>query len=191
MNKKVKTIFISGCSGAGKTTIAKELLRQKPEIEKVITCTTRLPRPGEVEGKDYYFISPEIFQAELSAGNFLEHAEVYGQHYGTREAELKRIKNAGHIPLIVNDFQGSLHFKKILPADERLLIFIAPESLEQLKQQITDRNQNMSPADLATRLNTAEREMALAKEFDFQVTNRYGHLKETVAEIIRIIDNFS
>jgi guanylate kinase len=191
MNKKVKTIFISGPSGSGKTTVVKLLLERKPEIEKPVSCTTRAPRPGEVEGRDYYFLSPENFQKELTAGNFLEHAEVYGQSYGTRAQELEKIKNAGHLPLIQNDPQGSLYFKKILPADERVLIFIAPESLEQLKQQISDRQENMSAEALATRLKTAESEMALAKEFNFQVINRSGHLEETVAEVVKIINNFS
>lgn len=188
MNKKVKTIFVSGPSGSGKTTVVKVLLERKPEIEKPVSCTIRPPRPDEVDGRDYYFLSPEIFQAELAAKNFLEHAKVYNYFYGLRKTELERIKKSGRVPLIQNDIQGSLYFKKILPADERLLIFIAPESLEQLKQQISDRQENMSADDLATRLKTAEREMALAKEFDFQVINRYGHLEETVAEVIRIIE---
>lgn len=188
-----KTIFISGCSGAGKTVIVKKLLCRKPKIERVITCTTRNRRSNEIDGNeidgvDYYFLSPEKFQAEVAAGNFLEQAQVYNCFYGLRAQELTRIKNAGRIPLIINDVQGSLHFKKVLPAEERLLIFIQPESLEQLKQQIAARNQNMSADDLATRLKTAEKEMALAKEFDFQVINRYGYLEETVAEVIRIIE---
>ena len=184
----MKTIFISGCSGVGKTAIAKKVLHQKSEFEKVITCTTRTPRPGETDGVDYYFLSVKNFEKEKKAGAFLEWAEVYGNYYGTRQSELERIKKAGHVPLIVNDIQGSLRFQKILPATERLLIFIKPKSLTQLKQQIIDRHQNMSATDLATRLKTAEKELVQAKKFDFQVVNRYGYLEETVTEIIKIID---
>ena len=174
MNKRSKLIIISGPSGVGKTAVAKELLKKRDNLEKVVTCTSRGARPQEVSGRDYYFISAKEFEHKIKKNDFLEYAQVHGDYYGTPKEEVDGILHVGKSPILVIDVQGALQIKERLDKDDCIFIFLLPESKEQLKKRIAKRNQVMPAAELETRMKTAEKEFKHADDYDYQVVNKEG-----------------
>lgn len=186
-NENNKLIVISGPSGVGKTVIASKLLKKNGKLERVVTYTTRKRRPKEVNGKDYYFVSQEEFKRMIKSNEFFEYAMVHDNFYGNSIVEIEKIRKNNKCPLLVIDVQGGESIKKAVAKKERLLIFILPESKEQLKERIKKRRAIMSKEDLKIRMENADRELARAKEYDYQVINKEGKLAEAVDEIISII----
>ncbi|MBI3098851.1 MAG: guanylate kinase [Planctomycetes bacterium] len=174
---------ISGPSGAGKTTLCLELARD-PRFHVAVTATTRSPRPGERNGEAYYFLTREQFAQKLAAGEFLEHAEFFGNLYGTPRASLSEPARAGKIPVLNIDVIGA----HTLRAERRIAgvyIFLRPGDLMDLKDRLLRRG--VDPLDAARRILRMEEEMAHASEYDTIVENREGHLAEAVAEVRRRI----
>ncbi len=162
-------LVVSAPSGAGKTTLCKRLLAEESEISFSISYTTRPPRPKEVPGKDYFFISRELFQKMLKEGAFLEWAEVYGNLYGTAKEPVLKALNQGRDILLDIDVQGAFQVREKL-GPEAVLVFILPPSLEELERRLRARSTE-DEATLKRRLEEAKREIAQAHRFDYLVLN--------------------
>ncbi|MGH8035155.1 MAG: guanylate kinase, partial [Lysobacterales bacterium] len=159
---------IAAPSGGGKTSLVNALLARDEQISLSISHTTRPPRPGEVDGVHYYFVDQKTFQDLADHDAFLEHARVYGHHYGTgREAVNQRLAEGYDVMLDI-DWQGAQQIKKSFPACWS--IFILPPSLEELHQRLSQRGQDSGEV-IARRMRQAQAEMAHCREFDFIVIN--------------------
>jgi len=161
-------IVVSGASGTGKGTVCKEILADMPEIAYSISATTRAPRPGEVDGREYYFISRDEFKAWIADGKFLEYAEVYGNYYGTPLNKIRERLNHGEDILLEIDVQGALNVKRKMP--EGVYIFLLPPSLDELKRRIEGRGTE-TPESLNRRLANAVAEIKIGLEYDYAVVN--------------------
>ena len=143
------------------------LLEEFPCVVKSISCTTRPPREGEVEGKDYHFISKQEFEAKIQAGDFLEYANVFDNFYGTSKSYVAGEQKKGKHVLLVIDTQGALQLKGKIPAT---FIFISPPSIEVLKERLIKRRSE-SPEMIAKRLSWAQQEMAKIGSYDYHIVN--------------------
>ena len=166
--KRGLLIVVSGASGTGKGTVCKKILSDLPEVAYSISATTRAPRPGEVDGKEYYFLSVEEFKSWIADGKFLEHAEVYGNFYGTPLNKIEERLNRGEDILLEIDVQGALNVKRKCP--EGVYIFLLPPSLEELKRRIEGRGTE-TPESLARRMKNALAEINVGLEYDYVVVN--------------------
>jgi len=176
-------VVISAPSGAGKTTLGERTLAARPWMSRAVTCTTREPRPGEKEGVDYYFLDATTFLKRVQAGNFLEHATVHGNSYGTMKSEVLGKLRAGKDVLLIVDVQGAAAIREPAEADQELkralvMVFLAPPSLAVLEERLRRRGQD-SPAAIAKRLGVARHEIAQWKHFDYLIVS------STVAEDAR------
>lgn len=161
-------LMIVAPSGAGKSSLVNALLQEDPALKLSLSTTTRLPRPGEVEGKDYRFIALEEFIAERDQGNFLEHAEVHGNFYGTSRTWIEAQVNAGRDVMLEIDWQGAQQIRQMIP--EVQWIFIFPPSFEALEERLRKRGQD-DEATIQRRLAAAHLELQHAHEADFIVIN--------------------
>jgi guanylate kinase len=164
------TLFvIAAPSGGGKTSLTRALLQREPTIQLSVSYTTRPPRPGETDGVDYHFVSPETFQALKDAGEFLEHAHVHGNWYATGATWLKDRVQTGQDVLLEIDWQGAAQVRKLVP--DSVHIFILPPSLALLRERLLRRGQD--DADIIERrLNVARDEMRHCGEFDYVIINQ-------------------
>lgn len=168
--KKGKLIIFSAPSGSGKTTIVKHLLTGPFDFDFSISATTRQPRNGETDGKDYYFLSVDEFKSKLEADEFLEWEEVYaGSYYGTLKSEVERIREKGHHVLFDVDVVGGTNIKKFY-GDEALAVFVKPPSIEELEKRLITRSTD-SPEVIAERVAKAKHELTYAKYFDYILVN--------------------
>ena len=161
-------IVVSGASGTGKGTVCKKILADLPEVAYSISATTRKPRPGEVDGKEYYFLSVDEFKAWIAEEKFLEYAEVYGNFYGTPLNKIEERLNRGEDILLEIDVQGALEVKRKCP--DGVYIFLLPPSLEELKNRVEGRGTE-TPENLARRLKNAVAEIKIGLEYDYAVVN--------------------
>lgn len=163
-----RLIVLTGPSGVGKGTLMRSLLERHPELYYSVSVTTRSPRPGEIDGKNYYFISRNKFEQLVAEGEFLEWAEFAGNYYGTpREGVLNQIR-AGKTVVLEIELEGARQIRASFPS--ALSIFILPPSFEELEQRIRGRGQDSSEA-IARRLQCAHKELKAAEEFDIQIVN--------------------
>ena len=161
-------IVVSGASGTGKGTVCKKILADLPEVAYSISATTRKPRPGEIDGKEYYFLSVDEFKAWIAEEKFLEYAEVYGNFYGTPLNKIEERLNRGEDILLEIDVQGALNVKRKCP--DGVYIFLLPPSLEELKNRIEGRGTENAES-LARRLKNAVAEIKIGLEYDYAVVN--------------------
>jgi len=168
----VRPVFvITGTSGEGKSTLAKHLVQRLPELELAISATTRPRRPGEEDGRDYHFLSAEEFDRRLEAGEFLEWVELpWGEGYrsGTLWSELDRITSGGHSPLLEIETGGALAVRDRVPA--AVTIFVTAPSKEELERRLRSRATE-SEGEIEERLDIAQRQLALEKEFQHTIVN--------------------
>ena len=168
----VRPVFvITGTSGEGKSTLAKHLVQRLPELELAISATTRPRRPGEEDGRDYHFLSAEEFDRRLEAGEFLEWVELpWGEGYrsGTLWSELDRISSGGHSPLLEIETGGALAVRDRVPA--AVTIFVTAPSKEELERRLRSRATE-SEGEIEERLDIAQRQLALEKEFQHTIVN--------------------
>ncbi len=171
---QAKLIVLSGPAGSGKTTLCERLLAEQSGVRRVITCTTRQPREGEVHGRDYYFLSPEEFERGIATGDFYEHARVHGRYYGTLKSEIDRQLKAGNNLLLNIDVQGAASFRQAErenPAlSGRLVTVFITVTPEQMRERMRGRGDS-DEADIARRLKSAEDELARAGEFDHVIAS--------------------
>ena len=180
--KRGLLIVVSGASGTGKGTVCKKILDDMPEVAYSISATTRLPRPGEVDGREYYFLSRDEFKAWIADEKFLEFAEVYGNFYGTPLNKIEERLNRGEDILLEIDVQGALNVKRKCP--EGVYIFLLPPSIEELKRRIEGRGTE-TPESLQRRLANAVAEIKIGREYNYVVVN--DSVENAVAKIKAIL----
>jgi len=161
--------IVSSPSGGGKTSLVKALLEAEPDIRLSVSHTTRPPRAGEADGREYHFVAPEAFQKMLEAGEFLESAVIYGNRYGTSQTWIERELAAGRDVLLEIDWQGALQVRKLMKR-RVVSVFVLPPSLEVLEARLKGRAQD-SAAVIARRLAAAREEMSHASEYDYVIIN--------------------
>ena len=174
-------LLISGPSGCGKSTICKSLL-EDDDVVFSVSATTRTPRPGEVDGVHYHFLSPETFRQRISEGAFIEHAEVHGNMYGTLKAPMEEAIEAGKVYIVEIDVQGALQLKALQV--EGVYVFVAPPDFEVLRQRLSGRGTE-TPEVLERRLKKAEDEYRERIKYDHIVVN--DDLDRAVEEIRGIV----
>jgi guanylate kinase len=183
--KRLPVFVITGTSGEGKSTLAKLLAQRVPELELAISATTRPMRPGEENGRDYWFLSDEQFDRRLEAGDFLEHVELpWGQGYrsGTLWSELDRIAGRGRAPLLEIETSGALAVRDRVPA--AVTIFVTAPSKEELERRLRARATE-SEGEIDERLDIAERQLGLAQEFQHRIVN--DDLERALDELEEIV----
>jgi guanylate kinase len=182
-----KLVIFSAPSGAGKTTIVHSVLAMFPQLKFSVSACSRAQRPGEVDGKDYYFLSEQGFRENIANNAFLEWEEVYpGNFYGTLTSELERIWKTGHHVVFDVDVKGGLNIKKKYPT-LALSIFIMPPSLSELENRLRNR-QTESEEALLKRLQKASFEIDFANEFDKIIIN--DNLERAIADAALLIRSF-
>lgn len=175
-------IVISGASGTGKGTVCKKLFELMPEMYYSISATTRQPRQGETDGVEYFFITVEEFKEKISAGQFLEYAEVYGNFYGTPLYKIEEHLSRGENVLLEIDTQGALNVMEKCP--EGVFIFLLPPSLEELYSRIKNRGTE-SAESLERRFKAATAEIEAGKKYQYVVVN--DEVDKAVEKICAII----
>lgn len=182
-----KIIILTAPSGAGKTSITHHLLKKIPQLSFSISAATREARGGEVDGRDYYFISEEEFTKKIKANEFVEWEMVYeGKYYGTLKSELQRLWKKDKYPLLDIDVKGAIHVQQQYPA-ESLSVFIEPPSVKELRRRLISRGSE-SEESLQTRLNKAEYELSFMNHFNKVVVN--DDLEEACAETETLVRKF-
>jgi guanylate kinase len=166
-------LLVSAPSGAGKTTVCEGVLARNPNAVRAVTCTTRPPRPGETDGVDYYFLDAADFLKRVQAGNFLEHATVYGNSYGTLKSEVLNKLRQGKDLLLSVDVQGAATIRARAQEDPELrhalvTVFLTPPSMAVLEDRLRKRNTD-APAVISKRLSHARHEIAQWKNFDYLI----------------------
>ena len=179
-----RVLVLSGPSAVGKSTVVRQLRDKFPDLHFSVSATTRSPRPGEVDGVDYHFVSPEQFQDLIDSGQLLEWAEIHGglHRSGTLSGPVLTAAEAGHPVLIEVDLTGARAVKNAMP--DVLSVFLAPPDWEALRERLVGRGTE-TPEVMARRLATAEAELAAQGEFDVVVVNR--QLESACAELVSLL----
>jgi guanylate kinase len=178
-----KVFVITGPSGVGKGTLIRGLREALPDLELSVSATTRNPRPGERNGEDYHFLSPDQFEQHVAAGDFLEHASYSGHRYGTLRSEVERRLAEGRPVVLEIEVQGARQVRAAMP--EAVAVFIAPPSDEALRARLIGRGTD-TPEQVESRMLTAERELEAQPEFGHVVVNdRLEEATEQLAAIVR------
>lgn len=188
ISNKSKLVVVSAPSGAGKTTLCARLLRDFPELQLSISCTTRAPRGNEVHGKEYFFLSRKEFEAEIQAGRFAEWALVHGNYYGTSRSFIDQTFSTGRSVLLDIDVQGAASLRKAYE-EKCYTAFIAPPSLEVLEKRLRARKTD-SDETIQKRVRNAAQEMREQERFEKIIVNddldrAYSELKAAVSEQLR------
>jgi len=183
-------ILISAPSGGGKTTLCQQLLAAQPDITRAITCTTRAPRPGEKDGVDYYFFEPAEFQRRQQAGEFIEHATVFGWSYGILRSELLDKLRSGRDVLLNVDVQGAATIRSRVQDEPELkralmTVFLTPPSIKVLEERLKKRASD-APEEIQKRLGIARREIAQWKAFDYLLISL--SIQEDLRRMLAIVE---
>lgn len=173
---------VTAPSGAGKTTLVRALLAGDHKVQLSVSFTTRAPRTGEVHGKDYNFVSREEFERMIADGALLEHAEVFGNYYGTSQPWIESMLAQGQDILLEIDWQGAQQVRRLLP--EAIGIFILPPSLSTLEDRLRGRGKD-SEEVILRRLSAAREEISHVDEFDYVIIN--DHFEEAMRDIVAIV----
>lgn len=181
--KPVFPVILSSPSGGGKTSIAKALLARRQDIGYSVSCTTRAPRAGEANGKDYYFLTELEFIARRAKGDFAESAQVHGLWYGTLRSEVEKVLGSGKHVILDIDVQGAAQFRRAFP--QAVLVFVLPPSGESLLERLRERGTE-NAAQLTRRLQSAIAELKAVPEYQYVVIN--DELERAVQRVAGIID---
>ena len=170
-------------SGAGKTSLVAELLKTDDKITLSVSYTTRAPRSGELDGREYHFVSKEKFEAMITAGEFLESALVHGNYYGTSKAWIAGQRAAGNDILLEIDWQGAQQVRRVFP--DAIGVFVLPPSFETLVSRLNTRAQD-APDVIARRLSAARDEISHVAEFDYVIINdKFGDAVKDLVAVVR------
>lgn len=184
-NQRGALIIVSAPSGCGKSTLLHRLMEKREKLRFSVSATTRPPREGEVDGKDYFFVDHPTFERMIAEDAFLEHAEYVGNHYGTPRAAVEELLDAGYDVYLDIDVQGAMQIKRIRP--ETLTIFVTPPSLPELENRLRSRGTD-SDEVIRSRLEAAERELILKDHYDYVVVN--DEVDRAAGEISDLIDSY-
>jgi guanylate kinase len=176
-------IVISAPSGAGKTTVAHHLLARFPQLRFSVSATTRPQRPGEVHGKDYFFLSREEFEQAIRRGELVEYEEIFGHLYGTLRSQVEEALRRGEFLLFDVDVKGALSLRRAYP-EETFLLYIAPPSLEELERRLRQRGTE-SEEQIRQRLQRAAMELSYQHAFDAVILNE--RLEDTLQQAEQIV----
>jgi guanylate kinase len=177
-----RVFVITGPSGVGKGTLIRGLMERIPELELSVSATTRGPRPGEEDGVDYHFLTPEEFDRRIEEGGFVEHADYAGRRYGTLRSELDRRVSEG-VPVVLEiEVQGARQVRAAMP--EAVQVFIAPPSLAALRTRLVGRGTD-DQQEVSRRLEVAEQELTAQPEFAHVVVN--DRLDEALERLVSIV----
>jgi len=174
--------IVAAPSGAGKTTLVKLLLENDPGIRLSISYTTRPPRPGEQNGRDYHFVGVPDFRDKIARGDFLEWAQVHGNYYGTSKSGIETELTAGRDVLLEIDWQGAQQVRKLFP--EAIGVFILPPSLDELQHRLSGRGTDSAEV-ISRRLAAAQDEMRRVREFDYVIIN--DDLPQALADLLAVV----
>jgi len=177
-------LVISAPSGAGKTTIVKEVLRHFPTFKFSVSATTREKRPGETDGSDYFFLSKSEFEKKITDGELVEFEEIYSNYYGTLKSEVEKALSAGDDIVFDVDVKGGLSIKRQFP--QAVTIFVKPPTLEALKDRLEGRGSE-TEEQIGRRLMRVPMELEKGKHYDYIITN--DDLKKAVSEVFEVINN--
>ncbi len=181
-----RLIVVAAPSGAGKTSLTRELIqrlsRRGIQGDFSVSYTTRAPRPGERDGVDYHFVTPEVFAGMVANDAFLEHAEVFGRRYGTGRAATGRLLSQGHLVFLDIDWQGARQVRARFP--QALHIFIEPPSMQELERRLRQRGQD-DEATIQARMQAAKAELSHASEFDHVLVN--DDFEQTVSRLEALV----
>jgi guanylate kinase len=180
--ESAKVFVITGPSGVGKGTLIKRLLERIPGLALSVSATTRAPREGEVDGRDYHFLTEDQFQERRAAGDFLEYASYSGNHYGTLNSELERCLEKGRSVVLEIEVQGAQQVRQSKP--DSVQIFIAPPDPAVLRERLTGRGTDSAEA-IDKRLKVAEQELGAQDDFDYRIVN--DDLDAAAAELESIV----
>jgi guanylate kinase len=175
-------IVVTAPSGAGKTSLVGELLERDANVRLSMSYTTRAPRPGEVDGVDYHFVGRAQFEKMIGAGEFLEHADVYGNYYGTSRKWIEQELGGEHDVLLEIDWQGARQVRTLFP--HMVGVFILPPSLETLRTRLEGRGKD-PPEAIAKRLASARDEVSHVLEFEYIIVNE--RFEDAVMDLIAIV----
>jgi len=175
-------IVVTGPSGAGKGTLIRELLKRLPGVMAAVSATTRDLRPGEVDGREYHFLTPEEFSERIERGEMLEYVTyVSGHRYGSLRSELDRIQSEGNVPLLELETEGALRVKREVPGAVTIFVSARVEELERrLRERATE-----STGEIGERIELARRQLEQADEFDYVVEN--DELERAVEELTELV----
>ncbi|BET35312.1 MULTISPECIES: guanylate kinase [Wolbachia] len=176
-------LILSSPSGAGKTTISEKLLEQSTDLVMSVSMTTRKPRPGEVNGKDYFFVTEEKFHELCKAGQMLEYAKVFENFYGIPKDFIEQNLSSGISVLLNIDWQGAFHLFEIL-REKVVSVFILPPSMEELRLRLQRRNSD-DEIEIERRLAEAQKEISKSNKYDYVIIN--DDLDKSVEEIKSIL----
>ncbi len=177
-------IVISGPSGVGKDAVLKELQKRGLALHFVVTMTSRLPRKGEVDGQDYFFVSKETFEELIRQDEFIEHAIVYEDYKGIPKSQIRQALESEKDVILRVDVQGAMTLRRLCP--DAILIFLIPSNVKEWLDRLRTRKTE-TPESLAVRLGTAKEELEYLGSFDYVVVNAQDRLEETVDTIESII----
>jgi guanylate kinase len=179
---KGNLFVVTAPSGAGKTTLVAALLAADANVQLSISYTTRDPRAGEVNGKDYHFVERAEFERMINAGELLEHAEVYGNYYGTSQVWINQVIQNGRDILLEIDWQGAQQVRRLFP--DAIGLFVLPPSLETLESRLRNRGKD-SEEVIAKRMAVARTECSHVDEFDYVIVNE--HIDDAVRDIVAVV----
>ncbi len=183
MKEKGLLIVVSGCSGAGKGTVLAELFTKADRLSYSVSATTRLPRPGEIDGVNYHFVTKETFEDMIAKGEILEYTTYAGNYYGTPKSELKKTESGDSLILEI-ELEGATNVKRMVP--DAVTIVIVPPSLEVLENRLRSRGTN-TEEDIARRMKQAAVELRHITDYEYIVLNETGHADRAADEILAII----
>ena len=169
-------------SGAGKTTLVSRLLEREPNIRLSVSYTTRAPRAGEQDGRDYHFVERAAFESMIASADFLEFAEVYGNYYGTSRRWIEEQLSGDHDVLLEIDWQGARQVRRLFP--HMVGIFVLPPSISELEKRLTARGKD-APEVIARRMASAREEISHVLEFEYIIVN--DHFERALAELLAVV----